>query len=453
MTFESGAAEQGGESMSGSGPGRGSLTAVYDSGRDPHDTTIDTEKRRSSCTQDRHSDHEDDREVARRDRRIVLALFVAGLTTFASMYSMQALLPSLSKAFGATPAHAALAVSVTTGLLALAIIPAGVLANRFGRTRVMITSATATVVIGLLLPFSPSLDVLLIGRAIEGIALAGVPAVAMAYLAEEISGSGLGAAMGVYVSGTTLGGLAGRLIPAFMLDATTWRWAATVVAVATALCAVWFARILPQSRSFTPQPLELRVMAADFAGHLRNPRLLAMFGLAFLMMGSFVSVYNYLGYRLVAHPFGFSSAAAGLVFLLYLAGTVSSTAAGRLADRIGRPRVLIVSVITVVAGILIALPDCLPTVLLGVLLFTAGFFGVHSTASSWVGATATGNRSGASSLYMFAYYLGSAVVGWAAGFAYSHGGWAGLTAYIGVLVVIAAALTTGLVLSHRAETV
>jgi predicted MFS family arabinose efflux permease len=393
-------------------------------------------------------------EAAKRhERRITVALFAAGLTTFASMYTMQALLPSLSAAFKVAPADAALAVSLTTGLVALAIIPAGVLSSRFGRTRVMIASATTAAVIGLLLPFSPSLTVLLAGRAIEGIALAGVPAVAMAYLAEEIGAAGLGAAMGVYVSGTTLGGLAGRLIPAVVLQTASWRWAAASVAVAAALCAVWFSRTLPPSRRLIPAPLGLRTLAADLAGHLRNPRLLALFGLAFVMMGGFVSVYNFLGYRLIAHPFGLSSATAGLVFLLYLAGTVSSTAAGRLADRFGRQYVLTASVLTTAAGLLITLPNHLPIILLGVLLFTGGFFGVHSVASAWVGAAATGNRGSASSLYMFAYYLGSSVAGWVAGFAYSHLGWAGLTGYVAVLVVVAGGLTTGLVLTSSSARV
>ncbi|WP_372460156.1 MFS transporter [Nocardia coffeae] len=391
--------------------------------------------------------------TARHERRITIALFAAGLTTFASMYSTQALLPSLSAAFAATPAHAALSVSLTTGLLALAIIPAGVLSSRLGRTRVMIGSALTASVIGLLLPFSPTLEVLLAGRALQGVALAGVPAVAMAYLAEEIGAAGLGTAMGVYISGTTLGGLAGRLIPSFTLEAESWRWAAAAVGVAATICAIWFARTLPASRGFTSQPLGLRSLAADFAGHLRNTRLLALFGLAFVLMGGFVSIYNFLGYRLIGGKFGLSAATAGLVFLLYLAGTVSSTAAGRLADRLGRPRVLVVSVLTMGIGTLITLPDHLTTGLIGVLLCTAGFFGAHSVASAWVGSTATGNRGNASSLYMFNYYLGSSIVGGAAGLAYGWHGWAGVTLYVVVLILVAGALTTGLVATARRSAV
>lgn len=382
------------------------------------------------------------------ERRITIALFAAGLTTFASMYSAQALLPSLSAAFGATPARAALAVSLTTGFLALAIIPVSALSSRVGRTRVMVGSAVTAAVIGLLLPLSPSLEVLLAGRALQGIALAGVPAVAMAYLAEEIGGEGLGAAMGIYVAGTTIGGLAGRLIPAFTLDLASWRWAQAVASLAAAACTVWFVRWLPPSRGFVARPAGMRTVVGDLGSQLRHRGLLALFGLAFVLMGGFVSMYNYLGYRLTSAPFRLPEALAGLVFVLYLAGTAASAASGQLTDRVGRSWVLGISLAVMAIGLAVTIPDHLGTVILGVLLFTAGFFGAHTAASAWVGAMAEGNRGAASSLYLFAYYLGSALVGGTAGIVYAHSGWLGLVGGIGSLMVIAALL---LAVSHRAH--
>ncbi|MFD0362873.1 MFS transporter [Nocardia sp. GCM10030253] len=374
------------------------------------------------------------------ERRITTALFAAGLTTFASMYSAQALLPSLSSAFGATPARAALAVSLTTGFLALAIVPVSALSSRIGRTRVMIGSAVTSAVIGLLLPFSPSLDVLLAGRALQGVALAGVPAVAMAYLSEEIGTEGLGAAMGVYVAGTTIGGLAGRLIPAFTLDLVSWRSAEAAVSVAAAACTIWFVRGLPPSRGFVARPAGIRTVLGDLGTPLRHPGLLALFGLAFVLMGGFVSVYNFLGYRLTQPPFELPATVTGLVFLLYLAGTAASAAAGRSADHLGRHRVLAASVATMGFGLVLTIPNHMFTVILGVLLCTAGFFGAHTVASAWVGTMAAENRGAASSLYLFSYYLGSAIIGGAAGFAYAECGWIGLAGCVAALIALAAVL-------------
>ncbi|MEV0294145.1 MFS transporter [Nocardia sp. NPDC050710] len=407
-------------------------------------TSADTDTTRLGDTAHPH------RTDTAHERRITTALFAAGLTTFASMYSAQALLPSLSAAFGATPARAALAVSLTTGFLALAIIPVSALSGRMGRTRVMVGSAVAAAIIGLLLPLSPTLDVLLAGRALQGLALAGVPAVAMAYLAEEVGGAGLGTAMGVYVAGTSIGGLAGRLIPTFTLDLTSWRWAEAAIGVAAAICTVWFLRALPPSRGFTARPAGIRTVLGDLAVTLRHRGLLALFGLAFVLMGGFVSVYNFLGYRLTEPPFELPSAVSGSVFLLYLAGTAASAFAGRLADRVGRHRVLTASVTVMAVGVAVSVPDHLATVILGILLCTAGFFGAHTVASAWVGTMAGGNRGAASSLYLFAYYLGGAVIGGMAGIAYARGGWIGLACCVAALVAVAAALVTALVFGGHA---
>ncbi len=389
-----------------------------------------------------------DRSGVAHEKRVTAALFAAGLTTFAAMYSTQSLLPSLSAAFSVSPAQAALAVSLTTGFLALAIVPAGALSARIGRTRVMIGSAAVASALGLLLPLCPTLDTLLVVRAVQGIALAGVPAVAMAYLAEEIGAAGLGAAMGVYIAGTTIGGLAGRLIPSLALGLSSWRWAELAVSLAAAACTVWFARTLPASRGFSARPAGFGTMLGDLAAQLRHRGLIALFGLAFLLMGSFVSVYNFLGYRLTHRPFELPAALAGSVFVLYLAGTVASAYTGRLADRRGHARVLTAAVALMAAGVLITIPDHLTTVLIGVLLFTTGFFAAHTTASAWVGTLAE-NRGAASSLYMFAYYLGSAVVGSAAGIAYAAGGWAGLVLCVAGLFVLAALLVASLVTAGR----
>ncbi|MEO7234651.1 MAG: MFS transporter [Lapillicoccus sp.] len=361
------------------------------------------------------------------------------MTTFVAMYAVQAVLPQLAADLGQTPAGATLAVSATTGMLALAVVPASVLSERFGRIPVMAASAVASVVIGLLVPLAPSMGVLVAGRALQGIALAGVPATAMAYLAEEVDGADLGAAMGRYIAGTTVGGLAGRVLAAVAVDVTTWRWALEAAALAALVFTVAFLRTAPPSRRFCAQRSGVRDTAGHLAGHLRDPVLVMLYATAFLLMGCFVGVYNLLGFRLLAAPFGLSSALVGLVFLIYLSGTFSAAVAGRLADRFGRRRVLWACELVCLAGLVATVAEHLAVVLVGMLAFTAGFFGVHSVASGWVSARATDHRGEASSLYVLFYYLGSSVLGALAGLAYAVAGWRGIVAYGGGLVLVALA--------------
>ncbi|GAC47647.1 putative major facilitator superfamily transporter [Gordonia aichiensis NBRC 108223] len=213
-------------------------------------------------------------------RRATLSLFAAGMTTFMALYYVQGLLPQLSSHFHVSPTTSALAVSLTTGLLAVAIIPASALSERYGRVRLMVGSAVAASVIGLLLPWAPSMEFLLAGRALQGLLCAGVPAVAMAYLAEEVDGGSLGGAMGKYVAGTTIGGLVGRLIPGFAVDVVSWQWALEVAAIVSLVFAIAFWRMVPRSQFFTPQPVSLRATGRNLVGHLRDPGLVSLFALA-----------------------------------------------------------------------------------------------------------------------------------------------------------------------------
>jgi YNFM family putative membrane transporter len=367
-------------------------------------------------------------------RRVNLALFAAGLTTFMSLYSTQALLPVLSRVFGVSPTASSLLVSLATGALALAVIPVSSLSERLGRTRIMLVSSVTAALLGLLLPLSPSFPVLAAIRAAQGVALAGVPAVAMAYLADEVHPEALGGAMGRYIAGNTVGGLLGRLIPGFVTDLAGWRWALGVTAVGALLITLAFWALLPRSRCFRPA----RTGHGALLGHLRDPAMRRLYLIGLVLMAGFVTVYNYLGYRLLAAPFGLPQWVTGLVFLMYLAGTFSSPAAGSVADRIGRRPVVYGAFALSAVGLLATLPTALPVLGAGLFVFTAGFFAAHSVASGWVGRRAADGKAQASALYLFAYYAGSSIGGSAGGLAYEHGHWPATVVYALALLAVAA---------------
>lgn len=369
-------------------------------------------------------------------RRALVALVAAGLASFNAMYATQSLLPALTEQLGVSPAAASLTVSALTGMLALAIVPVSVLSERFGRGRVMTVSALSATALGLALAFAPDIRWLIAGRALQGVLVAGVPAVAMAWISEEVDPGSLPGAMGRYVAGTTVGGLLGRLVPSGVLEFANWRWALAATAALALAVAVLMALVLPAQRRFRPRAITLRGETAALAGHWRDPARAALFVLAFLLMGVFVSLYNYLGYRL-REEFGFSEAAVGLVFLIYLVGTWSSARAGAIVARLGRPVTVTAGILGCVLGALLTLSHSLPLLLAGVAVLTGAFFAAHSTASGWVGVLATEHRAEASSTYLLCYYLGSSVVGFASGLVFHAGGWAGLVAWLVGLLALA----------------
>ncbi|MFD9543144.1 MFS transporter [Streptomyces sp. NPDC060022] len=368
-------------------------------------------------------------------RRMSFALFAAGIATFALLYSTQALLPAVSASFGATAGQASWTVSAATGALALCVLPLSALSERFGRRQMMTASLTVAVLVGLLVPFAPSLGWLIALRVIQGAALAGLPASAMAYLAEEVRPKALVAAIGLFVAGNSIGGMSGRILAGWVAQLWGWRAALGAIGLLALACAVVFHFMIPKARNFTPGSLNPRALAKTVGGHLSDPLLRRLYAIGALFMTVFGAVYTVIGYRLVGAPFNLPQGIVGSIFLIYLVGTLSSAAAGRLVARLGRRGALYLAVSTTAAGLLLSLADVLAAVLLGLVLITAGFFAGHAVASSSVSRTATTGRAQASALYQSAYYLGSSAGGTLGAVAFHTGGWAATVA-LGLLAVL-----------------
>jgi MFS transporter, YNFM family, putative membrane transport protein len=378
--------------------------------------------------------------------RLLAALACAGVATFAQLYSPQAVLPSISADFGVGAASAALVVSASTVGLAVGVIPWSALADRIGRVKAISISVTVATLVGMLVPFAPTFALLLAGRFVEGLMVGGVPAIAVAYLTEEVDPVHTARAAGIFVGGTTIGGLLGRLVSSPVAEVAGWRVGIFTVAVICGIAAMGFVKLAPEPRGFTP------VLRDDanpegsldhrLAVNLRTPRQLVLFAQGFLLMGGFVALYNFLGFYLTRPPFRLSPSAVSLMFLAYLAGTWASSRAGAEATRFGRKRVLLVSVTVMMLGIVMTLSDNVIAVLIGLVVATAGFFGAHSTAAGWTGQAAPVGKAQASSLYNLFYYGGSSAVGWLGGVAFDARGWTAVAMTIlacaGVAAVLAA---------------
>jgi MFS transporter, YNFM family, putative membrane transport protein len=375
-------------------------------------------------------------------RRISLALFAAGVATFALLYSPQALLPELAAAFRITPASSTWSLSIATIGLGVALLITGPLSERVGRTRLVHLSLTLSAVTGLACAAAPTWPVLLGLRLVQGVALAGLPAVATAYLREELHPDTHARAAGLYIGGTALGGMAARLITGVVADPYGWRWATGAVALLGLLCAATAGLTLPASRNFVPRRRRVVTLGA-----ITDPALLSLYAVGACTVGAFVAVYNGMVFRLAAPPFGLRPAATGAIFLAYAVGAVSAAVSGRLAERHGRRAVMPFGCLLALAGLLLTLPHRLPIVILGLVVMTAGQFGVHGVASGWVPvrAHAAGVPAApAASLYLFSYYAGSSIFGSLSGTAWSLAGWPGVTVLAAVLFVAGAALSAGL---------
>ena len=379
----------------------------------------------------------------KRYRQINLAFFAAGFVTFITLYDVQPLLPVFSREFGVAAALGSLPLSITTCALAVAMLFAGTISESFGRKRVMVASLLTTSLLALLTSLTDTLPELLALRLLQGIALAGLPAVAMAYLSEEIAPASLGSAIGLYISGNAIGGMTGRIFTAAMTEYASWRLALGVIGVFCLLLSLHFAKSLPPSENFSSRPFAARYLFSSLFKQLRDPGLLCLYGISFLIMGSFVTLYNYITFRLLAPPYYLSPSLVSLIFLVYMFGSFSSSMVGVQVERFGRGRMLFLTIGTMVLGALLTLSHSVSSIVTGIALFTIGFFGAHTIAASWVGSRARTARAQAASLYLFFYYLGSSVSGTAGGVLWSSYGWPG------VVLLIMALLALGLCLLKR----
>lgn len=367
-------------------------------------------------------------------RNTTIALFAAGFVTFGLLYCVQPLLPEIGRAFGKDAAGASLALSSTTGVMAFAMLGVGALADTRSRKPLMVTSLFASSLLVLASAAMPAWHGFLVVRALLGLSLSGLPAVAMTYVSEEVHPDSLGLAMGLYIAGTGIGGMSGRLVAGVASDFYSWRVALAVVGLLALVASAVFARLLQPSRHFAPSHRSM--LRASLGELARDPVLPWLFAEGFVLMGCFVTIYNYTGYRLAAPPFSLRPSVIGLVFLVYPVGGVSSTWAGREVDRRGPAVVLAAAVSILLAGVLLtAAPYALVTVL-GLALLTIGFFAGHSVASSWVGQRVPKARAQASAIYLFAYYMGSSLMGAAGGVAWTRYGWFGVLAFVSATAVV-----------------
>lgn len=377
-------------------------------------------------------------------RRANWALFLAAFSMFGSLYSVQPLLPIFVTEYGVRADESSLALSLTSAVLGIFMVFAGALSDAAGRKRLMVTSLWLTAALNFAVMAAPTWTALLVARTLLGLVLCGVPSVAMAYIAEEMDPKSLSFAMGLYIGGTAIGGMVGRILLGVMADIASWRLGMGLFGVLVLASAVYMQRLLPDSRHFVAKPFVAGGFLPGLRQLFRDPGLRWLYAEAFLLMGSFVTVFNYISFRLSAAPYSLSHALISFLFFSYVIGSGSSAWAGGLADRIGRRKVLWWMVLTMVAGLVLISLQPLTAIAAGAVVLAFGFFGSHTITSSWVGRRALGARAQASSLYLLFYYLGASVIGTAGGWFWIRQAWPGVALLVGSSLLLALAVAVRL---------
>lgn len=367
---------------------------------------------------------------------ILVSLFLAGFAIFSSLYCVQPMMPIFTQFFAVSPTQSSFSLSLSTIALAIGLLFTGLISDRFGRKPVMVCSLFLASSLLILSSCFPVWEVFLTTRILIGLTVSGVAAVAMTYIGEEIAEKDIGFAMGLYISGTAIGGMGGRLIAGVLVDFISWQSATLIIGLLNFVIALTFYLLLPASKHFKAYPIQFRRFKTSFKANFADKKLALLFAQGFILMGCFVSIFNYISYHLLEHPFDLSQSLIGLISIAYLSGIYSSPRAAAWGRRFGREKVLLVMLIMMLVGLSIMLFTHLATLLLGLMIFTFAFFAAHSTTSSWVAVQSFQYKAMGSSLYLFFYYLGSSVLGSSSGILWEYGGWSALSLFIVSILVI-----------------
>ena len=379
--------------------------------------------------------------------RAIIALFCGSLVTFGAEYCVQPIIPIFTDTFSLKPATASLAVSFGTGGMAIAMLFIAEFAKRLPRKRVMSIALIVSAILAIVMALSDYFGLILVLRLCQGFLLAGFPAMATAYISEEFDSAIVGAVMGIYVSGTSIGGLAGRMLLSFFTDLYSWRVALAVLGIVYAIIGVAFVLMLPKAHHSIDVKAPFSGVG-EFKRLFSNKRLMAIYAIVFMLMGPFVCAYNYVSDVLLAAPYCLNQTNIGLFYLLYLVGTFSSTLMGALSDRIGNGQTVLVSIFGMLVGILLSLYPSLMGIIVGMGIFTFGFFGAHASALSWSCKVDNSDKARITALYMFFYYMGSSIIGSGGGYFLSLFGWPGIVFFL-VAILSLALLVSLLLVKHE----
>jgi YNFM family putative membrane transporter len=357
-------------------------------------------------------------------RKAIITLFVGTVTVISDIYVAQPILPLLSNDFNVSHATASLSVSLNILALSLALLVYGPLSDRIGRKPVMVATGFLLSIPTALIAFTHDFNIFLMLRVIQGLLVAGIAAIAMAYISEEFPSAIVGRVMGIYVGSMITAGFFGRVSSGVIAGFFSWRATFFCFSLMNIAGAWSMHRYLPPSSRFRGN-MSFRESYAGLLAHLNNRRIVGACIIGFLLFFTFMGIFTYITFHLSAPPFSLSTTALGLIFFVYIGGVVSPIA-GSLSGRLGRRKVIGFGLSTAAAGILLTLSGSLPVVIFGMLLLCAGLFTTQPASSALVSDNAKIAKGSATSLYLFFYYIGGSIGAILPGYFWHTFGWPGV---------------------------
>lgn len=373
----------------------------------------------------------------------VLRMMVIGLTAFLTLvdlFATQAILPSLVRAYGVTPAEMGVAVNASTFGMAIAGLAVALFSRRIDRRLGIVVSLALLSVPTALLATAPDLATFTALRVIQGLCMSAAFTLTLAYLAEQCSAEDAAGASAAYITGNVASNLVGRLLSAgladhFGLEVNFYAFAGLNLAGAVLVyCS------LRQTPVAAPAGAVARSSLGAWAEHLRNGSLRASFAIGFCILFAFIGTFTYVNFVLVGEPIAINQMALGFVYFVFLPSILTTPLAGRAAVRFGTRATFWAALAVAGLGLPLLLAPNLAAVAAGLALVGVGTFFAQAAATGFIGRAATADRGAASGLYLASYFLGGLAGSAVLGQVFDGLGWPACVAGIAASLLLAALL-------------
>ncbi len=358
-----------------------------------------------------------------KDNIISICVFLSGFSCFAQLYYFQPLLPDLAHEFNLSASYSSLAISFSTLGMVIGLFTAMFVADSIPRKNLISAALLSSSVASVICSYSNSFFLLVALSALKGFLLSGATSVSLAYISEEVLPKNKGKITGLYIAGNALGGMGGRVISSYLSTEFSWRTASASIGVLCAVFAILFLIFSPRSINFKPKKENFKSLIISNLHLLTSAKLLPFYLIGSLMLGIFVSLYNYLGFYLVKEPFNFPDYLIHYIYFMYIFGVFGSIATAKLTARYNHFKIQKTIVLSSVAALLLLYVNNFWIVTLGLAIFTFNFFVVHVICNRVVSDYNLQKRSVTISIYLLFYYMGSSVWGSATGVVLDNFGW------------------------------
>jgi YNFM family putative membrane transporter len=335
------------------------------------------------------------------------------------MYSPQPLLLVMSTVFGISESTASQMTTAVLAPLSIAPLFYGYMLETVSVKRLLVIAISLLAISELCIFFAGEFWIILALRLFQGLIIPAILTALMTYISTTRKGAAMQHAFSLWVAAAIMGGLFGRLAAGAISTMFGWRYAFLALFIFLAVSLILVLRLSP-----APKADFQRLSVHDALDTLREPgfmRICLMIACAFFV---FVSIPNFLPFRLNDISSGISEFRIAVSYSGLLAGIVIALASTRLINFFGSEvRTLKVGLYCLLASVLLFLISDTVVIFVNMFFLCTAFSLLQAICPGYVNKWISNRKAVANGLYISIYYAGGALGSYMPGWIYMHFGW------------------------------